>query len=155
MEIIYTDGSNPDFIMLCHMLDDYLNQIVGCEEDRLQYIKYNTLEDIHDVIIAYDDNIPIGCASFKLYKNDIAEVKRVFVKEEYRGKGISKELLQHVESSAKEKRYKKLILETGAPLVEAMSLYKKLGYTTIDNYGQYKCMKDSICMSKTLVRDAT
>ena len=137
MEIIYTDGSNPDFIMLCHMLDDYLNQIVGCEEDRLQYIKYNTLEDIHDVIIAYDDNIPIGCASFKLYENDIAEVKRVFVKEEYRGKGISKELLQHVESSAKEKRY------------------KKLGYTKIDNYGQYKCMKDSICMSKTLVRDAT
>ncbi|SEW18278.1 GNAT family N-acetyltransferase [[Clostridium] fimetarium] len=151
MKIIYADGCNPDFIILCHMLDTYLNHIVGCEENRLQYIQYNKLEDIHDVIIVYDEAIPIGCASFKLFGNDIAEVKRVFIKEEYRGKGISKELLNLIEERAKEKGFKKLILESGEPLVQAMSLYKKSGYVIIENYGQYKCMKDSICMGKTII----
>jgi len=151
MKIICTDGCNQDFIMLCHMLDDYLDQIVGCENNRLQYLKYNTLEDIHDVIIAYDKGIPIGCASYKLFKNEIAEVKRVFVKEEYRGKGISKELLNLIEERAKEKGFKKLVLESGTPLIQAMSLYNKSGYVIIENYGQYKCMKNSICMGKTLV----
>jgi len=150
IKIIYTDGCNPDFIMLCHMLDAYLNHIIGCEKNRSQYIQYNTLEYIHDVIISYDEDIPIGCISFKSYENDIAEVKRAFVKEEYHGSGISKELLNCIEKLAKEKELKKLVLESGAPLVEAMSLYNASGYSIIENHGPYRCMKDSICMEKTL-----
>ena len=50
MNFIYTDGCNQDFVKLCHLLDDYLNEITGGEENRKQYIKYNTLEDIHDVV---------------------------------------------------------------------------------------------------------
>lgn len=86
MEFIFTDGCNQDFILLCHLLDDYLNDIVGGEENRKQYLPYNTLEDIHDVVLAYQDDYPIGCASFKFYENGVAEVKRVYVRKEYRGK---------------------------------------------------------------------
>ena len=71
IKIIYTDGCNPDFIMLCHMLDAYLNHIIGCEKNRSQYIQY-------------------------------------------------------------------------------MSLYNASGYSIIENHGPYRCMKDSICMEKTL-----
>lgn len=150
MRFIYTDGDNPDFIELCHGLDDFLNELVGGEENRAEYLPYNRLDDIHNVIIAYDDTIPVGSASFKKYDNECAEVKRVFVKREYRGKGISNKLMELLEKAARKQGYRYLVLESGEPLVAAMALYKKIGYQTIPNYGQYKDMPDSICMKKKL-----
>ena len=150
MRFIYTDGSNKDFIGLCHMLDDFLNELVGGEQNRAQYIPYNKLDDIHDVILAYDGDISVGCASFKKYDEENAEVKRVFIKDEYRGRGISKTLMSMLEERARKQGYYYLILESGEPLVAAMALYRKLGYKVIPNYGQYKDMSESICMRKEL-----
>lgn len=150
MEIINTDGNNRAFIELSHLLDDYLNNLVGGEENRSEYLQYNTLNDIHDVILAYDNNNPIGCASFKHYDEGIAEVKRVFIKKEYRGKGVSKHIMRLLEQRAVDKGYSKLILESGTSLVEAMGLYYKIGYMIIENYGQYRDMGDSVCMGKAL-----
>lgn len=151
MKFIYTDGRNQDFVKLCQLLDDYLNELAGGEANRQQYIPYNTLDAIRDVVLAYDDSSsPIGCASFKFYDNKVAEVKRVFVKSEHRGKGISKELMRLLEARAKEKGYNILLLETGASLVKAMGLYRSLGYGIMQNYGQYKDLQESICMQKKL-----
>lgn len=151
VKFIYTDGRNQDFINLCKLLDEYLNEIAGGEENRKQYISYNALDNIHDVILAHDDdNEPIGCASFKRYDEKTAEVKRVFVKKEYRRKGISKTLMILLEKRAREKGFSTLLLETGAPLVEAIALYHSLGYLIIANYGQYKDLRGSVCMQKNL-----
>ena len=79
-----------------------------------------------------------------------AEVKRVLIRQEYRGKGISKTLMELLENSAKKQGYRYLILKSGEPLVAAMALYRKIGYKVIPNYGQYKDMPDSICMRKEL-----
>ena len=79
----HTDGKNKDFIELCHGLDDFLNELVGGEENRSEYIPYNTLDDIHDVIVVHDGNIPVGCASFKKYDYECAKVKRIFIKQDY------------------------------------------------------------------------
>ena len=92
MRFVYTDGSSLDFMELCHELDDFLNELVGGEENRAEYILYNQLDDIHNVVVTYDD-IPVGSASFKKYDDECAEVKRVFVKEEYRCKGIANKLM--------------------------------------------------------------
>ena len=94
MRFEYTDGGNKDFISLCNLLDNYLNESFGGEENRAEYIQYNKLNDIKDVIVAYDGDIPVGSASFKKYDDDCAEVKRVFIKKEYRGQGIAEELLK-------------------------------------------------------------
>jgi len=150
VRFVYTDGSNSDFIELCHGLDNYLNELVGGEENRAKYIPYNQLEDIHDVIVSYDGNIPVGCASFKKYDDECAEVKRVFIRQEYRGKGISNNLMELLESAAKEQGYRYPILESGELLVAAMALYRKIGYKVISNYGQYKDMPGSVCMKKKL-----
>ena len=148
MRYAHTDGTNKDFIELCHGLDDFLNELVGGEENRAEYIPYNTLDDIHDVIVAYDDDMPVGCASFKKYDDKSAEVKRVFIKEEYRGRGVSKELMERLEEKGRSKGYTYFILESGDPLVAAMALYRSIGYEVIPNYGQYKDMPDSGAMSR-------
>ena len=108
------------------------------------------LDDIRDVVIAYDNDIPVGIASFKMYDDENAEVKRVFIKKEYRGNGISKELMRILEERAHKKGFKYFILESGELLVSAMALYRKIGYKVIPNYGQYVDMKESICMKKEL-----
>lgn len=150
MRFEYTDGYNKDFIVLCHELDKFLNELVGGEENRAEYIQYNKVDDIHDVVIAYENDIPVGSASFKKYDDETAEVKRVFVKKEYRGQGISNELMRMLEQRAREKGFRYFILESGEPLVSAMALYRKIGYKVIPNYGQYVDMKDSVCMKKKL-----
>lgn len=146
----HTDGSNQDFVSLCHELDAYLNHIVGGEENRAQYIPYNSPDGIHDAFVAYDGDIAFGCAAFKRYDDKTAEVKRVFIREEYRGQGISKKLMKLLEQTAKEQGYSGLILESGEILTEAMALYRKIGYRVIPNYGQYKDMSESICMRKEI-----
>ena len=147
---VLTDGSNPEFFGLCKLLDCFLNQIAGGEENRSQYIPYNTLDDINDVILAYKNDEAVGCAGIKHYSNEAAEVKRVFVKEQYRGNGISKQLMKQLEIRAREKGYSNLILESGEPLIAAMGLYRSIGFKIIENFGQYKCMPESICMEKVL-----
>lgn len=150
MRFEYTDGHNKDFIFLCHALDDFLNKLVGGEENRAQYIPYNSLDDIHDVIVVYDRDKAIGCASFKRYDDECAEVKRVFICDEYRGKGISKELMEKLENAARKEGYSYFVLESGEPLIAAMKLYRAIGYYLIPNYGQYVNMPESICMKKNL-----
>lgn len=150
MKIKITNGQNRDFIRLCHALDHYLNELVGGEENRSQYIPYNALDDIHDVLVAYDDTAPIGCASFKRYDRDSAEVKRVFVQSNYRGTGVGRKLMESLERLARDKGYSYLILESGEPLVAAMHLYRSLGYQVIPNYGQYVNMAESVCMRKQI-----
>ncbi len=150
LKCVYTDGRNQDFSELCRLLDNNLDELVGGFEQRKNYVQYNTLENIHDVVLFYDDDLPCACASFKHYEEGIAEMKRVFVRQEYRGQGVSKELIQALEAIAREKGYRSMILETGKPLIAATKLYLRMGYKVIDNYGQYKNMTESICMSKEL-----
>ena len=145
-----TNGTDKDFVALCHELDAYLNHIVGGEENRAQYVPYNSLDDIQDVFVIYDGDRAVGCAGLKQYDDECAEVKRVFICAEYRGRGLSKELMKRLEQTARKKGYSCLILESGEILVEAMALYRMLGYKVIPNYGPYKDMAESVCMKKEL-----
>lgn len=150
MRFEYTNGRNKDFIFLCHTLDDFLNEVAGGEENRAEYIPYNSLDDIHDAVVAYDGDKAIGCAAFKRYDDECAEVKRVFIRAEYRGKGIAKKLMEVLEDIARKKGYTGFILESGEPLAAAMALYRTSGYYIIPNYDQYADMPQSVCMKKKL-----
>lgn len=81
MKCVYTDGRNHDFVELCRQLDNNLDELVGGFEQRKNYVQYNTLEDIHDVVLFYDDDKPCACAGFMYYDDGIAEMKRVFVRQ--------------------------------------------------------------------------
>ncbi len=145
-----TDGQDHDFIDLCRLLDFNLDEIVGETFQREKYQQYNTLDDIHDVIMIYQDRLPVACGGFKYYDDLTAEIKRVFVKKELRRHGLAKILMRELENRAIEKGFSRLILETGEPLKASMGLYRSIGFTIIANYGQYREMKESICMEKIL-----
>jgi putative acetyltransferase len=145
-KIIRTDNKNVDFNKLIIELDAYLKVTDG--EDHEFYNQFNGLDNIKNVVIAYQDSQAIGCGAFKKLDNETIEIKRMYVKFAHRGSGTAQAILNSLELWASEKGFKKCILETGNRQVEAIKFYKKAGYKSIPNYGQYIHMEDSNCFEK-------
>jgi len=143
-----TDSTNIDFINLVQHLDAYLKVKDG--DDHSFYNQFNNIDRLKHVIIAYNNNIPIGCGAIKKFNSETMEIKRMYVSPKERGNGIGTKILCALESWAKELKYTKCILETGIVLSEAVVLYKKNEYQIIQNYGQYTGIKNSICFEKQL-----
>lgn len=88
MEMKAVNYDNADFILLCEDLDAFLNIAIGGESKREKYKKYNHLDTMDLVLVAYDNGNAIGCGALRKYSEQEIEVKRVFVREEYRGQNI-------------------------------------------------------------------
>ena len=145
-KIIRTDNKNVDFNKLIIELDAYLKVTDGADHEF--YNQFNGLDNIKNVVIAYQDSQAIGCGAFKKLDNETIEIKRMYVKFAHRGSGTAQAILNSLELWASEKGFKKCILETGNRQVEAIKFYKKAGYKSIPNYGQYIHMDDSNCFEK-------
>ena len=145
---VKTNSTNQDFIDLVKQLDIYLAEKDG--KDHAFYDQYNKLDKIKHVIIAYENNKPVGCGAIKEYDANAMEVKRMFTLPECRGKGVAAKVLEELEKWATELGYEKCILETGKRQPEAIALYKKSGYKIISNYGQYVGMNNSVCFEKEM-----
>ena len=124
-----TDSNDPDFIKLIEHLDFELAIRDG--DDHAFYHQYNGITMIKYALVAYFDNIPVGCGAIKKYDDTTMEVKRMFVLSNYRGKRIAGKILNELEQWTKELGLKKCILETGINQHEALILYKKSGFLRI------------------------
>ena len=148
IEIKRTNSENEDFRTLVLELEKHLS--CADEKAHSECKIYNTLDTIKHVIVVYVDNKAVGCGAIRKYNQDTIEIKRMFVSENSREKGIGSAILKELEIWAKELGFEKSILETGNMLPKAVRLYKKYNYTQIPNYGQYKGMEKSICFAKKL-----
>jgi len=93
---------------------------------------------------------PVACGAIRPLEEDVAELKRVFVKVDFRGRGYSKAIVNDLEQQARVRGYKVMRLETGVRQPEAISLYESLGYHRIPNYGEYRDSGLSVCFEKKL-----
>lgn len=150
MDFRRTDGKNKDFIENCKLLDMDLDKRVGKKIKRDKYRKYNQLDEIQEAIVVYENNKVIGGGAIRKYDAENIELKRVFVHTEYQGQGIGTKLVSLLIEWAIELGYQRIILETGELLAESCSVYKKLGFKKIPNYGPYVNMQESLCMAKDL-----
>lgn len=150
-EIVRTDSSNPDFIALVKLLDEELAIRDGAEHSF--FAQFNQIDSIRHVVVAYADGEPVGCGAFKRYDVETAEIKRMFVRPEARGRRIAADVLTELEAWAIEEGFSAAILETGFKQPEAIRLYERSGYDRIPNYGQYAGVESSVCMKKSLISD--
>ena len=143
-----TNSDNKDFIELVKFLDADLAKKDGNEH--AFYAQFNKIDKIKYVVIAYENDFPIGCGAIKEYSPNMVEVKRMYTSPGSRGKGIATNILIELEKWATELSYEKCILETGKRQFEAVELYKKNGYKLIPNYGQYTGIENSLCFEKLM-----
>lgn len=120
IELKRTSSQDIHFQDLVSLLDKDLSVRDG--EDHSFYAQFNKIDKIKEVIVAYKNNEPIGCGAIKKFDDESAEVKRMFVKPEYRGQGVAAKILSASEAWAKELGYQYCILETGQKQPEAIAL---------------------------------
>jgi GNAT superfamily N-acetyltransferase len=148
LSLVHTNSQNDDFIGLVRLLDAGLAVTDG--EDHAFYNQFNKIDSIKYVAVAYENGQAVGCGAIKEFAPETMEVKRMFVSESHRGKGIAGRILAELETWAGELGYFRCVLETGIRQVEAVALYKKSGYSIIPNYGQYIGVENSLCFEKVL-----
>jgi GNAT superfamily N-acetyltransferase len=141
-------NTHRDFLTLTRELDVELKGIYGSLQ--AVYDKHNVIDPIDTAIAGYRGDEAIACGCFKKVDTEQVEIKRLYVKPNYRRQGFSSKVLQALESWATELGYAVALLETGKKQPEAIELYRKFGYRIIANYGPYRGMENSLCMQKLI-----
>ena len=104
------------------------------------------------LLLAYCDSLPMACAGIRRFDHSIAELKRMYVKTEYRGKLIGLIILQQAISIAKQLGYQKLRLDTLQNMAKAHQLYRSNGFYEILPY-RFNPLVGTIYMEKDLRAD--
>lgn len=148
IKIKRTNSDDEDFQNLVIDLDADLKFRDG--EEHNFYAEFNKIDRLKNVVVAYEDDMPVGCGAIKKYSEDAMEIKRMFVSLHKRGKGIATIVLKELENWSRELNYKQCILETGKKQPEAIQLYKRNNYKIIPNFGQYINVENSVCFAKDI-----
>jgi GNAT superfamily N-acetyltransferase len=144
--IIRTTSENLEFQKLVMALDAHLLILDG--EEHAFFSQFNGLENIKYAVIYCIDNKAVGCGGLKKIDLQTAEIKRMYVEPEYRGRGVAAKILTALETWATELDFNQLCLETGVNNPSAQSVYRKKGFEKIINYGPYFGVPSSVCMGK-------
>ncbi|MFE9457553.1 GNAT family N-acetyltransferase [Streptomyces californicus] len=109
-------------------------------------------------LIAYDERErPVATGGWRTqnrndqgYGDGDAEIKRMFVIPEGRGRGLARRMLAALEEDALAAGRVRMVLETGDQQPEAVALYTSSGYAVCEKFGHYREYESSICMAKPL-----
>jgi putative acetyltransferase len=153
IHIIRTNSENKDFIELVGHLDAELAVRDGA--DHAFYAQFNKIAKLKHVVLAYENELALGCGAIRELESGHMEIKRMYVPPESRGKGIAAKVLLELEDWAREMKFTRCVLETGFKQPEAIRLYEKNGYERIPNYGQYIDVGNSICFGKDITNKET
>ncbi len=97
------------------------------------------------ILLAFIDNTTLGVVALRRIDKEICEMKRLYVKDEARGRGIGKYLSLALIERARELGYKKMRLDTLLRMKSAVSLYRSLGFCEIPPY-RYNPLPDALFM---------
>ena len=132
MEIISSNIYDTQVLKLFSEHDDFMIDFLGA--DKVYYTRYSEKENIEAVWIVYSENLPIGCIAYRKKENGVGEIKRMFIKDRYRGQ----------ENHAKNQNCHTLFLDTRITLEPAVSLYRNFGFAITFQQGLYVQMEKKI-----------
>ena len=92
----------------------------------------------------------VACGATRVLADGALEVKRMYVRPHFRGRGLAKRILSALEANARTRGVRRLVLETGTRQPEAIALYRASGFAAIEPYGQFVGDPHSRCFEKIL-----
>jgi len=132
-------------------LDSSLTELYPPEQRFGPNLKAAHLEDGRGTfVVAREGGRAVGCGAIRLLDPITAEVKRMYVEPEDRGKGVGWAVLASLEAAARQLGAQRVVLETGVYQEAAISLYRRAGYTAVDCWAEYASSPTSICFEKNL-----
>ena len=98
-------------------------------------------------LIAYLDDLAVGCGALRRLDEATAELKRMYVDPSVRGRGIGRALLDALEREARVLGVTRIVLETGTRLVPAIKMYEAMGTCAFHFSASTSCRLRRACVS--------
>ena len=123
-------------------LDAYLDPLYPKESQHGYSIEKLVAQRV-EFFVLYEDEAPAACGGVQFFDDSTqpgesyGEIKRMYVRPAFRGRGYAKELLNHLEELSAARGFSKVRLETGISQPEAIGLYERNGYYEIPPFGDY------------------
>jgi putative acetyltransferase len=126
-----------DAVTLVDELESYLQPHYP-PESRHGFSVEKLLQEAVAFFVVRKEAIPAGCVGIKLFGTEYGEVKRMYVRSQFRGRGLGRLMLNHLVDYARRHNAGLLRLETGIYQTEAIALYERFGFQRIPPFGAYK-----------------
>ncbi len=136
-------------------LDAYLSPLYP-QESQHGYSIEKLIQQQVEFFVLYYHGEPVACGGVQFFEDGqrpdgaYGELKRMYVRDKFRGRSFGKRLLEHLEKLAMDKGVTTMRLETGTRQPEAVGLYEKGGYYRIPPFGDYWDDPVSLCYEKRL-----
>jgi GNAT superfamily N-acetyltransferase len=141
--------ASPDATALITELDAHLEPLYP-RESRHGFSVQKLITDSVVLFVIRERGAPAGCGGIKFFGTEYGEIKRMYVRPEFRGSGFGKLLLDHLADYAKGRGIEILRLETGVHQHAAIRLYEQAGFRRIPPFGEYRDDPVSLCYEKRL-----
>jgi putative acetyltransferase len=138
-----------DALSLINELEEHLSPLYPSESRHGYSVEKLIREEVAFFVMRYNEELA-GCGGVKIYPDEYAEVKRMYVRPTYRGMGFAKRMLEHLESVARQQAIPLLRLETGIHQIEAIGLYERVGFQRVGPFGEYRLDPLSIFYEKKI-----
>ncbi|HJQ84550.1 MAG TPA: GNAT family N-acetyltransferase [Candidatus Binatia bacterium] len=139
----------PEAAALVEELEAHLASIYALESRHGLSVERLVREQVA-FFVARDDGVPAGCGGVQLFGREYAELKRMYVRPPFRGRGLGRQILARLTGYAREHGMPLLRLETGVHQHEAIALYEASGFRRIPPFGPYRDDPVSRCYERDL-----
>lgn len=128
------------------LFNEYTQMLIDGDSNFKDYLELQNydheLEDLEDkyglpygrLYLAFYDGVLAGCIALRKIDNENCEMKRLYVKPQFRGKKIASFLVKHIVEEARGIGYKHILLDTLPFLEIAINMYKSYGFYEIESY---------------------
>ena len=153
--IEHLDPDRPDVQELIAASDAFYVDLYPAESNHLESSRDLKCANAVFVGCRVDGRL-VASGAAKLMTDDgsYAEIKRVYVLEDYRGRGFSRQIMEYLEAELQQRGILLFRLETGIRQPEALGLYRKLGYRERGPFGAYGSDPLSVFMEKEVAVSA-
>jgi GNAT superfamily N-acetyltransferase len=147
--IVQERPDSADAAQLIAELDAILEPLYA-GESRHGFSVEKLLREGVNFFVVRRDGVPAGCGGVLLVGAEYGEVKRMYVRPQFRGQGLGKLLLEHLRDYTRSENIHLLRLETGIYQKEAIRLYERFGFVRIPAFSPYREDPVSRCYEKRL-----
>jgi putative acetyltransferase len=127
----------PEARALIVELEAYLEPLYP-RESRHGYSVEKLIAEGVAFFLIRNDGAAVGCGGIQLMGAEYGEIKRMYVRPQFRGLGFAKLMLNHLADFARSHGVGTLRLETGIHQHAAIALYEQMGFQQIPPFGEYK-----------------
>jgi ribosomal protein S18 acetylase RimI-like enzyme len=134
--------------LVAELQAEYVTRYGGPDETPVEPGEFDPPDGLF--LVGSLDGDAVAAGGWRRVGDGLAEIKRMYVAERARRRGLSRQLLTELESTLAGAGYQRVVLMTALAQPEAIALYESSGYRVAEPYGIYACEPDARFYAKPL-----